>query len=192
MNSLYGKFGQDTKIRTKIPYLGDDGEVHYKDGDYEERDGIYIAMASFITSYARLRTIKSAQTIMDNYNSGKSKIQFVYADTDSLHCISPNFELPEGLEIDPTKLGAWKYESKFKQAKFLRQKCYIEQSTEDIDSDNPEYELKITVAGMPKTCYPYVNFKNFEIGASYKGKKIPKLVPGGIILEDIDFTIKKL
>ena len=117
-------------------------------------------MASFITSYARLKTITSAQKIMDNYNEGKSNIQFVYADTDSLHCYSPNFELPEGLDIDPVKLGAWKYESKFSKAKFLRQKCYIEMSTDDIENENPEYKLKITVSGMPKGCYQYVNFKN--------------------------------
>jgi hypothetical protein len=192
LNSLYGKFGTDTRVRSKIPYMGEDNEIHYKDGEEEEKDGIYIAMASFITSYARKKTISSAQKIMDNYREGKSNIQFVYADTDSLHCISPNFELPEGLDIDPTKLGAWKYESKFNKAKFLRQKCYIENSTEDIENDNPNYELKITVAGMPKGCYPYVNFKNFKIGASYKGKKQPKIVPGGVILSDVDFTIKKV
>lgn len=192
LNSLYGKFGTDTRVRSKIPYMGEDNEIHYKDGEEEEKDGIYIAMASFITSYARKKTISSAQKIMDNYREGKSNIQFVYADTDSLHCISPNFELPEGLDIDPTKLGAWKYESKFNKAKFLRQKCYIENSTEDIENDNPDYELKITVAGMPKGCYPYVNFKNFKIGASYKGKKQPKIVPGGVILSDVDFTIKKV
>lgn len=192
LNSLYGKFGTDTRVTSKIPYLSDDNQIHYKDGETEYKDGIYIAMASFITSYARRKTIKSAQKIMDNYREGKSKIQFVYADTDSLHCISPNFELPEGLDIDPTKLGAWKFESKFNKAKFLRQKCYIENSTEDIDNDDPNFELKITVAGMPSDCHEYVNFKNFKIGASFKGKKQPKIVPGGVVLSEIDFTIKKV
>ena len=190
LNSLYGKFGTDTRMQSKIPFIGEDGAIHYKDGEPEERKGIYIAMASFITSYARLKTISSAQRITDDYNAGKSKIQFVYADTDSLHCISPDFELPGGLDIDPYKLGAWKFESKFNKAKFLRQKCYIENSTEDIEDDDPEYDLKITVAGMPKDCYKYVNFDNFKIGASYAGKKSPKIVPGGVVLQDIDFTIK--
>ena len=192
LNSLYGKFGTDTRVTSKIPYLSDDNQIHYKDGETEYKDGIYIAMASFITSYARRKTITSAQRIMDNYNKGLSKIQFVYADTDSLHCISPDFELPEGLDIDPTKLGAWKYESKFNKAKFLRQKCYIENSTEDIENDNPKYDLKITVAGMPKDCHEFVNFNNFKIGASFKGKKQPKIVPGGVVLSEIDFTIKKV
>jgi hypothetical protein len=192
LNSLYGKFGSDNKVKSKIPYLGEDDIIHFKDSDVEEKDGVYVAMASFITSYARLKTIRGAQTIMDNYNSGKSKIQFVYADTDSLHCLSPDHELPEGLEIDSTKLGAWDYECKFNKAKFLRQKCYIENSSEETDNPNPEYSLKITVAGMPKGCYPYVTFNNFKIGATYNGKMQPKMVKGGVVLADIDFTIKNI
>lgn len=206
LNSLYGKFGTDNKVRSKIPYF--DGEVlHYQLGDYEHRDGVYIALASFITSNARLKTISSAQKIMDDYNEGKSDIQFVYADTDSLHCVSPNFELPHGLDIDSTKLGAWDFESKFVKAKFLRQKCYIEKEIieekeyiEGIESEEDflyskdktnYYKLKITVAGMPRACYPYVTFRNFKVGASYKGKKQPKNVAGGVILQEVDFTIKE-
>lgn len=190
LNSLYGKFGTDTKVKSKIPYLGEDDVVHYYDSEPEEKDGIYIAMASFITSYARLKTITSAQKITDDYNAGKSNIQFVYADTDSLHLYSPDFELPE-IDIDDTRLGAWKFESKFNKAKFLRQKCYIENSTEDVENPDPEYEMKITVAGMPKDCYQYVTFNNFRIGATYKGKKQPKIVKGGVILKSVDFTIKE-
>lgn len=210
LNSLYGKFGTDTRVKEKIPYIGADKQLHYKDSNIKSRDGIYIAMASFITSYARKVTITSAQKIMDDYNSGKSKIQFVYADTDSLHCISDDFSLPEGLNIDDFDLGAWKFESKFTKAKFLRQKCYIEKEIitekqylkglEDEEENSflytkekgKYYYLKITVAGMPNSCYPYVTFNNFKIGASYKGKVVPKLVPNGIILEDIDFTIQKV
>lgn len=207
LNSLYGKFGTDNKVRSKIPYLGEDDTVHYYDGEDEEKEPIYIAIASFITSYARLKTITAAQTVTDNYNAGKSKIQFVYADTDSLHCVSPNFELPEGLDIDETKLGAWDFETKFRKAKFLRQKCYIEETiTDEQDYENGingeqgflyskdhngYYKLKITVAGMPKGCYPSVTFNNFKIGASYTGKKQPKQVTGGVILKDVDFTIKR-
>ena len=191
LNSLYGKFGTDTKIKSKIPYMGEDNIIHFKDSEEEERDGIYVAMASFITSYARLKTISAAQKITDNYNNGLSNIQFVYADTDSLHCISKNFELPEGLDINPTKLGAWDYEGRFNKAKFLRQKCYIENFSSDVESANPKYELKITVSGMPKGCYPFVNFNNFKIGASYSGKMQPKRVKGGLVLDNVDFTIKE-
>ena len=171
--------------------MGDDDIVHYHDTEPEKKDGIYIAVASFITSHARNKTIRSAQQIMDNYNSGKSNIQFVYADTDSLHCVSPDFELPDGLEIDDTKLGAWDYEGKFNKAKYLRQKCYIEMFTKDKYNPEPEYEMKVTVAGMPKNCHEQVTFRNFKIGATYKGKLQPKIVKGGVILKSVDFTIKK-
>lgn len=214
LNSLYGKFGSDTMVKSKIPYLDEETDtVKYKDSLPEYKDGVYIAMASFITSYARLKTIKAAQLITDNYNKGKSKIQFVYADTDSLHCISPDFSLPEGLDIDSTKLGAWDHEANFGKAKFLRQKCYIENHVISEDdyhkgkyTESGEltekaykyskdkhgfYELKITVAGMPASCHEQVTFSNFNIGASYTGKLQPKVVKGGMILKDIDYTIKK-
>ena len=190
LNSLYGKFGTDTKVRSKIPFM-DNGVVKYADGDPEEKDGIYVALASFVTSYGRRKTIKAAQTIMDNYHQGKSNIQYVYSDTDSIHLLSPNFELPEGLEIDDTKLGAWSHEANFIKAKYLRQKCYIDMITEDIHSENPEYRLKVTVSGMPKACHEQVTFQNFKIGASYSGKLQPKVVKGGMVLREVDFTIKK-
>ena len=213
LNSLYGKFGTDTRVTSKIPYLSDDNQIHYKDGETEIKDGIYIAMASFITSYARRKTITSAQKIMDNKRLKLSKAEFCYADTDSLHINLNGEDIDDflnnsGLDIDDYRLGAWKFESKFKNAKFLRQKCYIEKeiiSEEDynhgMETDEKYlyskdkfgyYYQKITVAGMPKECYPYVTFNNFKIGASYKGKKQPKIVPGGVVLAEIDFTIKKV
>lgn len=196
MNSIYGKFGTDTRVVNKIPYY-EDGRVKYYYSEPESKPGIYIALASFVTSYARLVTISSAQKITDDYNAGRSDIQFIYADTDSLHLLSEGFKLPNSLNIDPYELGAWKYESKFTDingdgcgAKFLRQKCYIENLTKDVDDPNPEYKLKITVAGMPEDCYNQVTFANFEIGAEYDGKKLPKTVRGGTILEEATFTIK--
>ena len=196
LNSCYGKFAQDVKMINKIPcYV--DGEIHYVYSEPKTRKGVYIALASFITSYARLKTISSAQRIMDDYNAGKSDIQFIYSDTDSLKLLSPGFKLPEGLEIDPYKLGAWKYEGRFSDkgqkpgcgAKFLRQKCYIENLSEDIESDDPEYKMTVVVAGMPDECHSQVTFDNFKMGASYHGKKLPVTVPGGTVLMDTDFTI---
>mgnify|MGYP002517480018 CR=1 FL=1 len=119
-------------------------------------------MASFVTSYARRVTITAFQRLKDDYLAGKSEIQPIYADTDSLHCSSPGFKLPSGLEIDPYKLGAWKYESRFSDkgqsegcgAKFLRQKCYIELSADG--------ELNTTIAGLPKKLAHIINFDNFK------------------------------
>lgn len=212
LNSLYGKFGTDTTVRSKIPYYdSDDDSVHYSDSKPTTKPGVYIAMASFITSYARFKTISSFQKIKDAYNSGKSKAQPVYADTDSLHIIlngedKDTFFKNCGLEIDSTKLGAWDHEANFVKAKFLRQKCYIEthvieedEYNRGIKSENKSlyskdkngyYCLKVTVAGMPAACHNQVNLKNFKIGASYTGKLQPKIVKGGTILKSVDFTIK--
>lgn len=211
LNSLYGKFGTDNKVKSKIPYY-EEGVIHYHDSEPEEKDPIYVAMASFITSYARLKTISSAQRITDNYNKGISKAEFVYADTDSLHIVLNGESKEEffkncGLKIHKTELGAWDHEMDFNKGKYLRQKCYIENEiieeedyekgilTEDkflySKDENGFYKLKITVAGMPAGCYQYVNFRNFKIGATYKGKKQPKIVKGGVILNSVDFTIKK-
>ena len=212
LNSLYGKFGTDNKVRSKIPYQDEYGDVHYYDSEPEERKAVYVAMASFITSYGRDKVVRAAQAITDSFNAKQSKSEFVYADTDSLHIVL-NGETPEEffknnpkLEIDSTKLGAWDYEASFNKAKFLRQKCYIENHIIDEDSylkglqkddsylyskdKDGFYKLKITVAGMPSACYPLVSFGNFKIGASYQGKKQPKIVKGGVILREVDFTIK--
>lgn len=209
LNSLYGKFGSAVEVASKEPYIGEDNKIHFKTSDPIEKEGVYIAMACFITAYARYKTITAAQRITDDYVAGKSKLQFVYADTDSLHILSPDFSLPEGLDIHPTKLGAWDHEGSADLSKFLRQKCYMErhiisekkyrQALEDPDSIKTQYEqigdkyyyTKITVAGMPSSCYSHVTFDNFKIGASYPGKLSHRTVVGGVVLEDIDFTIKK-
>ena len=197
LNSLYGKFGTDITMINKVPYY-DEGQVKYFYSDPQTRKGLYIATASFVTSYARRVTINAFQQVTDDYNAGKSNIQAIYADTDSLHLDSPDFLLPN-IDIDPYRLGAWKYESKFDDkgqkpgcgGKYLRQKCYIENTTEDVDNPDPDYHLKITVAGMPEECYDQVSFDNFNIGADYYGKKMPKTVPGGTVLIDGAFTIKE-
>lgn len=191
LNSLYGKFATATHQREKYPYLKEDGTIGYQMSEEKERQGVYLPVATFITAYARNKTIRSAQKIMDAYNRGESDIEFIYADTDSLHLKSPGHKVPKNLDIDPYLLGAWKYESKFIRAKFIHQKCYIELSTEDIENESPEYELKVTVAGMPPALHKKVTFSNFKAGAVYGGKLLPKNVKGGVILAPVDFTIKK-
>lgn len=169
LNALYGKFGLNPKVKSKIPYMLD-GNVKYEISLPETREPIYIPMASFITAYARKKTIESAQKLYD---------RFIYADTDSLHLLGN--EIPNEIEISDTKLGAWKLEGKFTKAKFLRQKCYVE----EIDN-----KLNVTCAGMPEACHKYVTFDNFKFGNKFAGKLQQKRVKGGIILLDIDFTLK--
>lgn len=170
LNGLYGKFAINPHIRNKIPMLNIDGSVCYRLSEPDERKPLYIPVGTFITAWARHTTISAAQKVYD---------RFLYADTDSLHLIGS--EPPEGLEISDTKLGAWKIESKFTRAKFIRAKTYVE----EIDD-----ELKITCAGLPDYIHPQVTFDNFARLANYTGKLKPTHVAGGIVLTETDFTIK--
>jgi hypothetical protein len=145
-------------------------------GEPEMREPIYIPVGTFVTSYSRNKTIRAAQSVYD---------RFIYADTDSLHL--KGVTLPKDLEIDSTKLGAWKHEFTFTTARFIRQKTYIEHGAEPGET---ELSWKITCAGMPSTCYKNVTFRNFRPGKSYTGKLMPKHVKGGIVLVETMFTIK--
>lgn len=77
--------------------------------------------------------------------------------------------------------GAWKYEGTATRARFLRQKCYIE----EIDK-----KLLVTCSGLPPKCHIYVNWDNFKVGFTCGGKLRYTHVKGGIILKETEFTIK--
>ena len=55
---------------------------------------------------------------------------------------------------------------------------------------DPDDEVKITCAGMPKECYKYVEWKKFKQGFTCGGKLTFKHVVGGVKLVETDFTIK--
>lgn len=189
LNSLSGKFGTLPKAKGMIPYESKTGEVRYKAGIETERNSVYVAMSSFICAYGRQKIIKAIQKIQDDFRTGKSDVEFLYCDTDSCHVISHKreFAIPD-VEISKTDFGKFKIECKFKRGKYIRTKCYL---LEASDYEKEEYELEITVAGMPEECYEQVTFNNFKPGTNYIGKLAPVIVPGGVVLEHIDFTIQE-
>lgn len=196
MNALYGKFALNPVVASKIPYY-DEGIVKYKVGEKETREPIYIPVGTFVTAWARYTTITSAQKVYD---------RFLYADTDSLHLLGNN--VPDCLEVDKVKLGAWKLENEFSRARFIRQKTYMEEIIINeekkrklieqgelpknmlYNNGRDEVLLNITCAGMPPKCYEYVTWDNFKIGSEFDGKLQFTHVKGGIVLKDIKFTIK--
>lgn len=185
MNSLYGKFASRPEVLGKYPDLDDKGVVRYKDLPEGVKDPVYTAMGAFITAYARELTIRTAQSVYG---------RFIYADTDSIHLEGE--EIPQ-IDIHKTKMGSWKYEGTFRKARFIRAKTYIE----DLPNKEGEYSLHVTCAGMPKNVKKLVTWENFhEINEDmllpcrdgfYPGKLLPKRVPGGIVLQDTNFTIIK-
>ena len=161
LNSLYGKFATRLTVESRYPEMVD-GVLRYTDLEPTTRKPVYLPVGIFVTAHARFKTITSAQSVYD---------RFLYADTDSLHLLGT--DVPECLDVDPVRLGAWKHESTFTRAKFLRPKCY----TEEIDG-----KLSTHVAGMPYNVHSQVTLDNLNYGAVYDGKLYQKRVPGGIVL----------
>ena len=208
LNSLYGRFGISGNARQKMPYF-EEGIVRFKLLPPETRETCYVAVAAFITSYGRLRTIETSQYIKDYTIKKYGEDRYYYSDTDSCHANLSDEDLEELkdiIKIDDYKLGYWSKEAEFSEALFLRQKCYIER----VDG-----KLNVTVAGLPKYLAPLITFENFKKGFTTEGfqledmirlakengateeelKKIHhkltyKYVKGGVILADTDFTIK--
>lgn len=199
LNSLYGKFATNPKARKKIPVLDLDGIVRYTLDDPELREPVYTAEGCFITAYARELTIRSAQSVYD---------RFIYADTDSLHLTGE--DIPEGLEVHKSKLGAWKHEGTFVDSKYIRAKTYMETMRETKDDTLENYgkcltktfevwrepsgivwhNTKVTCAGMPDNVKELVTYENFTNGTTFFGKLKPVRYKGGIVLTPSTFTIK--
>ena len=209
LNSLYGKFATSLEAKSKIPYLGDDEIIHYSISEPKEKRGVYIPMGVYITSYAREVTIRTSQKIKTYSIQKYGKDLYCYSDTDSIHTLLPLEELKQFCEIDDVELGKWKPESFFEEAKFVRQKCYVEKF---------KGEYNITCAGLPKKCmYKKEGFENlfykrleetetgkieevehefnindFEVGFTSSGKLTYKHVKGGVKLVNTEFSIKEL
>ena len=186
LNSLYGKFGMNPESYKKIPYLSDDEILKFKESELELRDPIYVALASFVTSYARKKTIETSQKVYDRY---------LYSDTDSIHMLGSIDDLPDNIDIDDYKLGYWSLDDNFNKAKYLRTKTYVYNS---LISN----KLVIKIAGMPASVKEYVDFENFHTGMKFDydegdvlideddAKLRFKQVKGGVILVPTPFTLK--
>lgn len=187
LNNLYGKFGQKMELIGKFPELDEEKDiVVFKKLDKKVKEGVYIPIATFVTAYARRDMICEIQKDYD---------RFVYADTDSRHLIGT--EIPD-TDIHKSRLGAWDVEKTFIKARYLHAKCYVQRSKwKQRKRPGQKYRLcgnktYITCAGMPADVKKKVAFDDFTIGFTIFGKKVPKNVPGGTILEKIDFTIRQV
>ena len=213
LNNLYGKLATSMISSFKYATLDNEGVVHFSIQDEMNKEPIYIACGSAITSYSRNFTIRAAQA---NYY-GADKHGFKYADTDSIHCDLPASKI-KGIRVDDNDFCAWKLEAYWDSAIFIRQKTYVEHVThEDREPiDNPYYNIKC--AGMPDKCKNLflksistdTNITNdkytkeeqlflktkrtiddFTFGLTIPGKLLPRTIKGGVILEDTNFTLLK-
>jgi hypothetical protein len=189
LNNLYGKFATNPVMDGKYPIFEDD-KIKFKHSPEVIKDPVYTPAGVFITSHARALTVRAAQA---NYGT------FAYADTDSLHLLTD--DLPDAIEIDPNKMGAWKLEYRFQSAYYMRAKGYSEKLFEfecardhdefDTWDNHGEHCLYVThVAGMPEKIAHKLTFDDLYDGNVLPGKLVPKIVPGGVVLIDTTFTLK--
>ena len=214
LNNLYGKLATSPISSFKVAYMKDDESLGYEIQCAEDKDPVYIAAGSAITSYSRNFTIRAAQA---NFH-GADKRGFKYADTDSIHCdLAP--EEMKGIRVDDNAFCCWKLESCWDKAIFVRQKTYIEHITHENQKPikNPFYNIK--AAGMPQPCKDQLNISltgateedkkkykddaeklqfiatprkmtDFKEGLRISGKLLPKCIKGGVILVDDYFTLR--
>lgn len=206
LNNLYGKTATNTDSSFKIAYIKDDLSLGFYGVYACDKKPFYIPVGSAITSYARNFTIRAAQK---NYSN------FIYADTDSIHCnCSPN-EI-KGIKVDDKKFLCWKLESCWDNGLFVRQKTYIEHITaENLKPiEKPFYNVKC--AGMPEPCKALFlksigadvdisdlnmnadaqeflkkkrTIKDFKVGLSVPLKLRPVQINGGVVLTETFYTM---
>lgn len=211
LNNLYGKLATSTNSSFKYAVEKEDESLGYKVVLEDNKEPIYIACGSAITSYSRNFTIRAAQA---NYH-GADKKGFKYADTDSIHCDLEPSQI-KGIRVSDKAFCCWKLESQWDTAKFIRQKTYVEHVThEDLKPvEKPYYNIKC--AGMPDSCKDlllismgekeanekqkekYKDFlsrkrtlDDFGIGLKIPSKLKPKDIKGGVILIEEDYTMRE-
>lgn len=220
LNNLYGKLATNDNSSFKLIYDKSDTEIGFIPVPQHDKDTVYIAAGSAVTSYARNFTIRAAQA---NYH-GVDKRGFIYADTDSIHCdLEPQKIV--GIKVHDRNFCCWKLESQWDDAIFVRQKTYIEHVVaEDLKPiDSPYYSIKC--AGMPDRCKQLfeaslsnrvisdeqkakmsdaeIDFlfddngntkprtlSDFKVNLKVPGKLLPKRIAGGVVLKETEFTLR--
>lgn len=167
MNGCYGKFAQKIVQLSQLPVKNKKGTISQEvqpapvDPDPQQ----YFPMAVFIASWARNTLLTGAS---------KAKQRVMYIDTDSIHVRGK--EPIEGLDVDQTRLGAWKQESTFDNAHYLRDKTYAEEENN---------ELTIKAAGLQQSSKNHIkDIAELEFGVMYPGALYKTTVKGGCLLRE--------
>ena len=212
LNNLYGKMASSKNSSYKVAHIKEDKSIGFTTVIANDKKPGYIPVGSAITSYARNFTIRAAQK---NFY-GKDKDGFVYADTDSIHCILPPEKI-KGITVHPKDFCCWKLEANWDKAIFIRQKTYIEHVThEDLEQlDKPFYNIKC--AGMPEKCKQLFlrsmqgdlakddehlteeerdflskkrELTDFDVGLVVPSKLMPKRIRGGVLLVPTTYEMR--
>lgn len=189
LNNLYGKFAANDSSSYKVPYINSKNVLGFEIVEEHEKKPGFIAVGSAITSYARRFVINAAQA---NFH-GVDKDGFIYCDTDSIHCSGKPEEV-KGIRIHPTSFCAWKLESYWDKAVFVRQKTYMEHVTH-VNGEEVEPFYNIRCAGMSEDAkqefLDKYDITDFKEGLKLNEGLKPVRMPGGIVLEKKGYHMAK-
>ena len=169
------------KLPKNVLRYGKEGTIKHEPFFHETDRYKHIAVASYITSQARLVLWDAIFKNLDIW---------LYSDTDSCYFS----ESPKNIEIHNSKFGAWKPEHKFNKIKVLRAKAYIFNATHAWKNNKWVKYNKLVkkISGISKEGKAKINFDNFYLGSIIKdGKRNVKNVKGGKIIYTSDFKLGK-
>jgi hypothetical protein len=162
-NSFYGKFGEEIIKEGKTPHY-EEGEIIWRTDRKDEQTEAkrkFLPVAIAITAWGRQQLVQLWNMI---------GAHAYYCDTDSLHYsldaqpIIDKAAMDNVIVVDAEQLGAWKVEGIMTRGRYLRAKCYMEETLEG--------HREVTCAGLPadkhsgqfskkRSC---LNWENFHIG----------------------------
>lgn len=174
-NMLYGNFGKNIDGFVRVPYLDDEGKIHFKVLNGGSTRVEYVPVACFITAWCRYNIITDIMKNMDN---------FLYCDTDSLYLL--NNDTPD-LLIDKAIYGAYKHEHIIDKIKVIGSKRYIYWGRSPDENYNT---FIVRCCGADNNIKKQINFVNFKIGLELDGKKQVKTVIGGKHIAITSYKIK--
>lgn len=189
LNALYGKYGTNPQREERlVEFIDGIFSTTNKDenGNLLEylSESVYLPVASFITSYARELLIESVNNVFD---------RFLYCDTDSIHILGD--EIPN-IKIHESKLGYWKFEGKFVDAKYIGAKRYSEYIVSDeiktrkingVSYNIKHYKLNwdIKCCGVSSEIIEQIDDIEVFTTCEYTGKELAKLLDSFYTKDDI-------
>lgn len=186
MNGFYGKTALRTTRQNVLPIFNDEtNTVCYSNRVNSEIEPVYIPYGTFVTAWARHKLIDSAMKVWDD---------FVYCDTDSIHCFEKSsYPFP----THPTELGYLKDETAdgaYEYARYIKQKTYCHARPGKDVYGNPIKEVvEIRAAGLNTDSRSGIKIEDFKYGLEIKNANFKmRTVPGGAVLYPSDWKLEKL
>lgn len=184
MNGFYGKTALRTSRQNVVPEFDPvTNQVSYSNKVTTTIDPIYVPYGAFVTAWARDKLINSALKVWKD---------FVYCDTDSIHCFESD-NIP--LDIHPTELGKWKDETAngaYEYARYIKQKTYCHARPAIKDGKPYKEVVEIRAAGLNVNSRSGIPFEEFKYGLKIENANLKqKTVPGGAILMPTDWVMDR-